>query len=118
LFIAYRKFSAVFGTTLAKSSILIRPISCPPIEISKKTIGFFFPGLVTLIVVVVGGVGVVRFVFGVVEEAEEVVELEFGTVVILWQATLHHYSQERGREGGRKEGSQSPTKSPTPGAKY
>jgi hypothetical protein len=37
-----RKLSAVLGTTLAKSSILTRPISFPPIERSKKTIGFFF----------------------------------------------------------------------------
>lgn len=35
------KFSAVLGTTLAKSSILTRPMSLPPIERSKNTMGFF-----------------------------------------------------------------------------
>jgi hypothetical protein len=35
-----RKFSAVFGTRSAKSSITTRPAGWPPIEISKKTLGF------------------------------------------------------------------------------
>jgi len=34
------KFSAVFGATSANSSIFILPAGCPPMEISKNTIGF------------------------------------------------------------------------------
>jgi len=34
------KFSAVFGTTSANSSIFILPAGWPPMEISKNTIGF------------------------------------------------------------------------------
>lgn len=37
---AYLKFSAVFGTTSAKSSKVMRPESFPSILISKKTVGF------------------------------------------------------------------------------
>src|SRR5437899_8810096 len=37
---AHLKFSAVFGTTSANNSIFILPAGCPPIEISKNTIGF------------------------------------------------------------------------------
>ena len=35
-----RKFSAVFGTTSARSVISMRPDGAPPIVMSKKTIGF------------------------------------------------------------------------------
>merc|ERR1719191_148848 len=34
-----RKFSAVLGTTSARSSMTMRPAAAPPIEISKKTLG-------------------------------------------------------------------------------
>jgi hypothetical protein len=37
----YLKFSAVLGATFLNNSIFIRPIGCPPIEISKNTIGLF-----------------------------------------------------------------------------
>ena len=37
----WRKFSAVFGTACAKSSILSLPTATSLIDISKKTIGFF-----------------------------------------------------------------------------
>jgi hypothetical protein len=33
------KFSAVFGTTSARSSISMRPLDEPPIDMSKKTTG-------------------------------------------------------------------------------
>ena len=35
-----RKFSAVFGTTSALSSMMMRPAGCPPIVMSKYTLGF------------------------------------------------------------------------------
>jgi len=34
------KFSTVLGTTSARSSITILPADWPPIDISKKTLGF------------------------------------------------------------------------------
>lgn len=35
-----RKFSAVFGALSEKSSMVIRPIACPLMEMSKNTLGF------------------------------------------------------------------------------
>ena len=38
-----RKFSAVFGTTSARNSMMTRPAGVPPIVISKKTFGLDLP---------------------------------------------------------------------------
>ena len=42
-----RKFSAVFGTTSARSSITIRPQGFPPMDMSKYTFGLDLEGRTT-----------------------------------------------------------------------